>query len=86
MDQLIERMLTVGTRLAPKDRPGIIIDLHAIERDVLTVALHGELLEIRGKPLQILFVGQHGTSLGAEEIIVPDEPALASTERREALK
>src|SRR5215471_10631471 len=72
MDQLIERMLTVGTRLSPKDRPGIVIDLRAIERDVLAVALHGELLEVRGKPLQILFVGQYGKGLRAEEIIVPD--------------
>src|SRR6516165_12112308 len=51
VDQLIERMLTVGTRLSPKDRPGIVIDLRAIERDVLAVALHGELLEIRGEAL-----------------------------------
>src|SRR5262245_5514363 len=72
MDQLIERMLAVGARLSPKDRPGIVIDLYAIERDVLAVALHGELLEIRGKPLQVLFVGQHRDGLGAEEIVVPD--------------
>src|SRR6516165_12060996 len=52
MDQLIERMLAVGTRLSPKDRPGIVIDLRAIERNVLAIALHGELLEVRGKPLQ----------------------------------
>src|SRR4029078_88321 len=72
MDQLIERMLTVGSRLAPKNLPGIVVDTHAIERDVLAIALHGELLEIGGKPLQILVVRQHGDGLGAEEIIVPD--------------
>src|SRR6516162_4952222 len=72
MDQLIERMLAVSTRLSPKDRPGVVVDLHAIEHDVLAVALHGELLEIRRKPLQVLFVGQNGMRLCAEEIIVPD--------------
>src|SRR5215470_11114502 len=55
VDQLIERMLAIGTRLSPKDRPGSVIDLRAIERDVLAVALHGKLLEIRREALQILF-------------------------------
>src|SRR5262249_42872657 len=48
MDQLIERMLAIGPWLSPKYRSGIVIDLCAIECDVLAVALHGELLEIRG--------------------------------------
>ena len=39
---------------------------------MLAVALHGELLEIGGKALEILLVGQHGDGLGAEEIVVPD--------------
>src|SRR5262245_20218614 len=60
MDQLIERMLAIRSRLAPKDRPSIVIDTHAIERYVLAVALHGELLKVGGKPLQILLIGQHG--------------------------
>src|SRR5215475_2403081 len=65
-------MLAIRSRLAPKDRPSIVIDTLAIERDVLAVALHGELLEIGGKPLQILLVGQHGDGLGAEEVVVPE--------------
>src|ERR1700722_978464 len=72
MHQLIERMLAVGTRLSPKNWPSIVIDLHAIERDMLAVALHGELLEIRWKSLQILLVRQHGLGLRAKEIIVPN--------------
>jgi len=39
---------------------------------MLAVALHGELLEIGGKALQILFVGKHGDRLGTEEIRVPN--------------
>ena len=72
MDQLIEGMLAVGPRLAPVDRPGVVIHGDAVQRHMLAVALHGELLEIGGKALQILLVGQHGDGLGAEEIVVPD--------------
>src|SRR4029077_21221256 len=72
MDQLIERMLAIGPRLTPINRPGVVIDPHAIEREVLAVALHGELLEIRREALQILLVGQHGDGLSAEEVVVPD--------------
>src|SRR5580704_17690868 len=72
MYELIERMLSVGAGLAPIDWPGVIVDARAIERDVLAVALHSELLEICGKSFQILLVGEYGDSLGAKEIVVPD--------------
>ena len=72
MDQLIERMLAVGARLAPVDRPRLIVDARAVERDVLAVALHRQLLEVRGKALQVLLVRQHRDRLRAEEIVVPD--------------
>src|ERR1700722_17400743 len=71
MDQLVEGMLSVGAGLAPIDGPGIIIDPASLQRHVLAVALHRELLEIGGKALQILLVGQHGDGMGAEEIVVP---------------
>src|SRR6185437_258324 len=72
MDQLIEGVLAICSWFAPKDWPGVVIDLHAFERDVLAVALHGELLEIGGKSLQILLIGQHRDGLSAEEIVVPE--------------
>src|SRR5579863_5131177 len=59
MDELIERMLTVGPRLAPIHRPRRIGYGSAIERDVLSVALHGQLLQIGGKTLEVLLVWQH---------------------------
>ena len=46
MDQLIERMLAVGPRFAPVDRPCCCGDRLPVEGDVLAVALHRELLEI----------------------------------------
>ena len=39
---------------------------------VLAVALHRQLLEVGGKPLQVLVVRQDGDRLGAEEVGVPD--------------
>ena len=81
MNQLIERVLAVGSRLAPIDRAGIVVDLVAIERDVLAVALHRQLLQIGRKSLQVLLVGQHRNRLGAEEIVVPDGQQPMSTGR-----
>src|SRR5881296_2138061 len=72
LDQLVEGMLPVGSRLSPVDGPGRVTDLHALARDVLAVALHGQLLQVRGKPLEVLFVGQDRHRLRAEEIGVPD--------------
>src|SRR5262245_19717042 len=37
MDQLVERVLTVGARLAPVDGAGLVVDRAAIERDVFAV-------------------------------------------------
>src|ERR1700728_3918570 len=51
MNQLIEGVLAVGSRLAPVDRAGRIGDLVPTDRDVLSIALHGQLLEISRKPL-----------------------------------
>ena len=47
----------------------------AVERDVLAVGLHGELLEVGGEALQVLLVGQDGRGLGVEEVGVPDGEA-----------
>ena len=41
-------------------------------RDVLAVALHGQLLQVGRESLQVLLVRQHRDRLGAEEIVVPD--------------
>src|SRR5258707_897469 len=72
MDQLIEGMLAVGSRLPPIDRAGLRLDWCPIERYVLAVALHRQLLEIGRETLQVLVIGQHGDGLRAEEVVVPD--------------
>src|SRR5207244_2347259 len=72
MDELIERMLAVGAGLAPINRPGLIVDWRALERDVLAIRFHRELLQIGGKALQVLLVRQHRDGLRAEKVVVPD--------------
>src|ERR1700739_1509770 len=72
MDQLIERVLTVGARLAPKDRARGIVNISSIDRDVLSVALHGQLLQVGWESLEVLIVRQHRNRLSAKKIVVPD--------------
>src|SRR5689334_21180913 len=59
VDQLVERVLTVGTRFAPVDRTGLMVDRGSGKRYVLAVALHRQLLKIGRESLQILVVRQH---------------------------
>src|SRR5215468_12545796 len=72
VDQLVKRMLTVGSRLAPIDGTGIGIDPLTIESHMLAVTLHRQLLEVSRKALEILLVGQHRHGLRTEEVVVPD--------------
>src|SRR3954449_3555271 len=72
MNQLVEGMLAVGAGLAPIDRPGVAPDRRAREGDALAVALHRQLLQMGGKALQVLLVGEDPDRLRAEEVVVPD--------------
>src|SRR5690349_23473375 len=72
MDELIKGVLPVGARLAPIDGTRIIGDGFPIERHVLAVALHRQLLQIGGKSLQVLLVGKDRDGLSIEEIYIPD--------------
>src|SRR2546426_3252974 len=69
--QLIEGVLSVSPGLAPIDRSRLSSDFFSVESDVFAVTLHRQLLQVCGKPLEILLVGQHGDSLSSEEIVVP---------------
>src|SRR5262245_15510927 len=71
MDQLVERVLTVGTRFTPVNRPRLIIDCRTVECYMLTVTLHRELLEIGRESLQVLLVGQYGYRISTKKIVVP---------------
>src|SRR5262245_24441742 len=71
VDQLVEGVLAIGARLAPVDGASLVVDRAAIARDVLAIALHGQLLQIRWEALQVLLVWQDRHGLGTEEVIVP---------------
>ena len=71
VNELIERVLSVRSRLAPEHGAGLVVDGLAFERHVLAVRLHRELLQVRGKALQVLLVRHHAERLGAEEVSVP---------------
>src|SRR5690606_39318984 len=58
MQELIKGMLTVGARLAPDNRTGLIGNRVAGTIDGFAVTLHIALLEIRCKPMQVLIVGE----------------------------
>src|SRR5579862_8647753 len=72
MNQLVEGMLAIGSRLAPIDGAGRVSDLCAVEGDVFAVALHRQLLQVGWESLQILLIRQHGDCLRTEEIVVPE--------------
>src|ERR1043166_6403679 len=72
MYQLVERVLAVRPRLAPEDRPRLIVDARALQRHVLSVALHGQLLQIGRKALEILLVREDADCLRPEEVVIPD--------------
>ena len=75
VNQLVERVLAVGARFAPIDGAGIVVHRRPLQRHVLAVALHRQLLQVGREPLQVLLVGQHRDGLRAEEVVVPDAPA-----------
>src|ERR1700738_2882544 len=71
MNQLIERVLSVGSRLAPVDGPGRVVNLGPLKRHVFAVALHRQLLQVGGKSLEVLLVRQDRNGFRAEEVVVP---------------
>src|SRR3954469_21902661 len=71
MNQLVERVLTVGARFAPEYGTRFVRDRLPFQRDMLTVAFHRQLLKIGWKSLEVLLVGQHCNRLGVKEVGVP---------------
>jgi hypothetical protein len=72
MDHLVKRMLPISTRLSPVDWPGLVSNLSPVKRDVLSVALHRQLLEVSREALQILFIRKNRNGLYIKEVVVPD--------------
>ena len=72
VDELVERMLAVGPRLAPVNGAGRIGNPAAVQRDRFAVTLHRQLLQICGEALEVLVIRQDGDRFRAEEVGVPD--------------
>ena len=72
MDQLVERVLTVGARLAPDDWASLVIHRVAVTVNVLAVGFHVALLEVGRKAVHVLVVRQNRFGFSAEEVVVPD--------------
>ena len=72
MQQLEEGVLAVCSHFAPVHGTGWLSNLRSDKCHMFTVALHDELLQIRRKALQILFIGRDRKVLGAEDVVVPD--------------
>ena len=72
VDQLIERVLPVGSRFAPINWTCVVRNHLAVHGDAFAVAFHCELLHVCGEALQVLFVRKHSYRVGVEKIVVPD--------------
>src|SRR6266481_3027667 len=72
VDELVKRMLPVGSGFAPEDGSRLIIDRSPVKRHMLAVRLHRELLQISRKPLEVLIVGKDADGLRTKKIVVPD--------------
>ena len=75
VDQLVEVCWPLVPGSPQKTGAGLIVDVRALDRDVLAVRLHRELLQVRGEALQVLLVGHDADGLRVEEVAVPDARA-----------
>src|SRR5436190_14890518 len=78
-------MLSIGARLPKHYRSCGIFDVAAGSRDTLAIALHGELLKVGGKTMQILVKWRDQVSLRTEEVAIPNTQE-ASNDRNILLK
>src|SRR5271166_1300662 len=72
MDELVKRVLPVGSRFTPDDRPRLVAHGLAVEVHVLAVALHLQLLQVSRKALEVVRVRHDANGLRSEEVVVPD--------------
>src|SRR5882724_941382 len=71
VNELIERVLAVGSWLTPVNRTGLVTNLGPTQRDMFAVTLHRQLLEVSRESLQVLLIGQYRDSFRSKETAVP---------------
>ena len=60
VQQLEKRMLRIGARRAPYNRPGVVVDGLAVARHALAARFHVELLQERGQQRQRFVIRHDG--------------------------
>ena len=84
MQQLMKRMLPVGTRLTPQNRSGFVADGVTVEPHTFAVAFHVELLQIRSEAAQGLRYSGSTARVGSPQNVryqTAKSPASAGTLR-----
>src|SRR5690606_11428670 len=72
VNQLVKCMLSVGARLTPDNRTGLIHDGMAIAVHRFSVALHVSLLKVSREAVEILVVGENCLRGSSEKVVIPD--------------
>src|SRR6266581_3180174 len=72
VDELVERMLAVGSGLPPDNRPRLVVHPPALQVDALPIALHIELLEVGRQTSKVIVIGQDRHGFSTEEVVIPD--------------
>lgn len=70
--KLEETVLGVGGGFTEQDRAGGVFNIVTRAGDGLSIALHGQLLEVGGESVEVLVKWSNQVSLSAKEVAVPD--------------
>mmetsp|Transcript_4222 Transcript_4222/g.8573 ORF Transcript_4222/g.8573 Transcript_4222/m.8573 type:complete len:425 (-) Transcript_4222:52-1326(-) len=72
VDQLVKRVLSVGSRFTPNNGTSLVIHLETVLVDIFSVRLHVTLLKVGRKAVHVLIVWQNGHRFGVKEVVVPN--------------
>ena len=72
VQQLVERVLAIGTYATPNHRAGVVIYFATINGHAFAVTFHVELLQVSRQRAQVVVVWQDGVGVHTKEVNVPD--------------
>ena len=58
MDELVEGMLPIGSRLSPNNGASGVVYFFPVPRDIFPVGFHVSLLKVGGEAMHVLVIGQ----------------------------
>eukprot|EP00158_Paraphelidium_tribonemae_P008264 Partr_v1_DN28534_c0_g1_i1_m73882 len=71
VDELVEGVLAVSSRLSPDDGTGRVVNALSVTSDILAVGFHISLLEIGSEAVHVLIIRKNGVGLSTVEVVVP---------------